>query len=204
MTKIEEKREIAYQTIAKFLEANKMDGHVHPICPGDGKKPLCCTDRIENIITPGTIDIWGQNVDGKLETIYGNLTKIANRLRENAGIECRVMDCRKAEEGEIIRLLIDTNQPDFDDKLQALFNKSKGKLVARAEAAHEERIKNIVEDIRGGIPLDLEGKPVSNEQAATLIAQQVEALKILAKELGVGNIVDAILSPRTGRSTAKN
>lgn len=197
------KKEQAYNIIGNYLEAMGIEDKVHPMSFMSEERKIFRTKGIEDKIKPSILDLYAQNTTGRYEGVIQNLKNVQAHLQRDGGIVSEVLDSKKPGQGEVTRLLIDSDQPGFQEKLQKLFDKSKDKLIANALAAQAENVKIVMEITRDGIPLGMDGKPISPQQAADFIAEQVKQLNEKAAEMGVSKMVEAKLSPRTGRSLSK-
>lgn len=105
------------------------------------------------------------------------------------GIQAELKDARTGNNGDFTRLLIDVNQPDFEQSLHRL-----------EEATMTLSLERMNRIIRDGISTDVFSIAIGKEQAASFIASHIEQLLQIADHIGVSNLLDAILK----RSGIKN
>ena len=120
--------------------------------------------------------------------------KVKAKLLELAGIESDVLEAN---------VLVDMKQPEFEGKLAKLFLKASEKRVAGALENLDANVTATVQSVKDSIPMDQSGRKAAVPGvAAKTIVETIKGLQELARELDVANMVEAGLSPRTGRERA--
>ncbi len=199
-----EKREAAYQNLAKILTMLGKEDLVQPIRKGEGFKPIGYLDGITpGSVKAGMIDIWAADPYRETphhtgEKLYQNIKEIQGILN-NAGINSELKDGRIEKDGDYTRLFIDIEQPDFNNKLVNLVEQNRDKIAKNLSDTDNEHV-SVVDVVKSLILFDEKGKPLSVDQASSVIADSYSSLKDLANKLEISSAVGIKTSPRTGRS----